>query len=43
MGNGEEDVKTAADIVTLTNEEEGVAYAIRTLLFGEKGGVRPAK
>lgn len=43
MGNAEEDVKAAADIVTLTNEEEGVAYTIRTLLFGEKGGVKPVK
>lgn len=38
MDNATEDVKEAADCVTLSNEEEGVAYAIRRLLFQEKDG-----
>ena len=42
MGNATDDVKAAADCVTLSNEEEGVAYAIRTLLFEEKDGAAPA-
>ena len=29
MGNAEEDIKAMADVVTLTNEEHGVAHAIR--------------
>ena len=29
MGNAEPEIKAAADYVTLTNEENGVAYAIR--------------
>ncbi len=36
VSNAEDAVKAAADYVTLSNEEEGVAYAIRTLLFKEK-------
>ena len=42
MGNATEDIKTAADFVTITNEEEGVAYTVRTLLFHEKDGA-PAR
>lgn len=34
MGNATEEVKQNADFVTLSNEEDGVAYAIRKLLFG---------
>ena len=41
MGNATDDVKEAADCVTLSNEDEGVAYAIRTLLFQEKDGIAP--
>ena len=41
MGNATPDIKAAADYVTITNEEEGVVYAIRTLLFREKDGVPP--
>lgn len=33
MGNAEEEVKNAADFVTLTNNESGVAYGIRKLVF----------
>lgn len=29
MGNAEEEVKNAADFVTLTNEEDGVAFAVK--------------
>lgn len=43
MGNATEDVKAIADIQTLTADEEGVAYAVRSLLFGEKGGVSKRK
>ena len=32
MGNATEEVKQAADFVTLSNEEDGVAFAIRTLV-----------
>lgn len=39
MGNATEDVKEIADIITLTADDEGVAYAIRKLIFGEKNGV----
>ncbi|MBQ5441030.1 MAG: HAD family hydrolase [Firmicutes bacterium] len=35
MGNAEQEVKEQADYVTLSNEEEGVSFAIRTLLFKE--------
>ena len=31
MGNATDDVKQAADFITRSNEEDGVAYAIRTL------------
>ena len=38
MGNAEEQVKEAADYITLTNEEEGVAEAIeKFVLRGGKG------
>ena len=43
MGNGEDNVKEAADIITLGNNDEGVAYAIRTIIFGQEGGVPEAK
>lgn len=39
MGNATDDVKEIADIITLTADDEGVAYAIRKLIFGEKNGV----
>lgn len=39
MGNAIDELKEAADFVTLTNEEEGVCYALRLLLFKEKNGV----
>ena len=39
MGNALPEVKEIADYITLTNEEEGVCYAIRLLLFNEKNGV----
>ena len=42
MGNATDDVKAVADCVTLSNEEEGVAYAIRTLLFEEKDSAAPS-
>lgn len=35
MVNATEDVKAAADCITLSNNEEGVAYAIRKLIFGK--------
>jgi len=34
MGNAEADVKAEADYVTLTNQEDGVAHIIRTLVLG---------
>ena len=38
MGNAEDQTKEAADYITLTNEEEGVAYAIeKFVLRGGKG------
>ena len=43
MGNGEDCVKESADLITLGNNDEGVAYAIRTILFGQEGGVPEAK
>lgn len=44
MANGEDEVKDVADYITLSNEDEGVAYAIRKLLFNEKiENVVPAK
>ena len=33
MGNGLEAVKSAADEITLTNDEDGVAAAIERLIF----------
>lgn len=33
MLNATEDVKAAADLLTLSNDDEGVAYAIRKLIF----------
>lgn len=39
MENATEDVKDVADLITLSSDEEGVAYAVRRLLFGEKNGV----
>ena len=33
MGNAEEKIKAAADFVTKTNEEDGVAYAIRRFVL----------
>ena len=33
MGNGLEAVKAAADEITLTNDEDGVAAAIERLIF----------
>lgn len=35
MGNSVKDVKVAADFVTLSNEESGVAYAIQKLVLNE--------
>ena len=29
MGNADQEVKELADFITLTNDEDGVAYAIR--------------
>lgn len=37
MGNAQEGVKKAADVVTLTNEEDGVAQIIREYIFEMKG------
>lgn len=36
MGNAPDEIKEIADFVTLTNNEAGVAYAIRHLLFAEE-------
>ena len=33
MGNAEEEIKEIADVVTLTNDEHGVAHAIRTYVL----------
>jgi HAD superfamily hydrolase (TIGR01484 family) len=35
MGNAQQEVKDAADIVTLTNEEDGVARVIRDIVLGK--------
>lgn len=35
MGNAEEEVKMKSDIVTLTNDEDGVAYAIENYILKE--------
>ena len=32
MGNASREIKDAADLVTLTNDEDGVAVTVRTLL-----------
>jgi len=34
MGNAEEHVKAAADAITRTNNEDGVAHAVREFVFG---------
>ena len=41
MGNAEDSVKEAADLVTLENDRDGVAYAIETqvLDLGKKNGL----
>ncbi len=39
MGNAEEEIKQAADYVTLTNEDEGVAYVIEKFILGGGEGV----
>lgn len=36
MGNGEEEVKEAADFVTLTNEEDGVAFAVERFVLSKR-------
>ena len=43
MGHALPEVKEIADYITLTNEEEGVCYAIRLLLFNEENGVPETK
>lgn len=43
MANGVKELKAAADFETLSNEEEGVCYAIRTLIFKEDEGVPKKK
>ena len=43
MGNATDDVKAAADHIAPTCEEEGVAYTIRTMLFGEASGMPQRK
>ena len=32
MGNADKEIKAAADFITKTNEEDGVAYAIKTFI-----------
>lgn len=40
MGNAEQDIKKAADFVTTSNSEDGVAHAIRSLvLINQNGGL----
>ena len=39
MGNAEEQVKRAADYITLTNDEEGVAEAIEKFVLTGGAGV----
>ena len=34
MGNASEETKAAADYITLSNEEDGVAHVIRELILG---------
>ncbi len=36
MGNAEEEVKACADFITLSNDEDGVAYAMEKFVFGER-------
>ena len=36
MGNAEEEVKACADFITLSNGEDGVAYAVEKFVFGER-------
>ncbi len=36
MSNATEDVKAVADCITLSSDEEGVAYAIRKLILGKR-------
>ncbi len=43
MANGVEEIKELADFITLSNDEEGVCYAIRRLLFKEEDGVAAPK
>ena len=43
MGNAEDAIKEIANWTAPTNDEEGVAYTIRTLLFGEPDGMPPRK
>jgi hydroxymethylpyrimidine pyrophosphatase-like HAD family hydrolase len=35
MGNAEEEVKLSSDVVTLSNDENGVAYAFEKYIFKE--------
>lgn len=39
MGQAPDEVRAAADQVTLPNDEDGVAYAIDTILLGDPGAV----
>lgn len=41
MGNATDDIMEIADYIAPTSEEEGVAYTIRTMLFGEPEGMPP--
>lgn len=43
MGNAEDAIREMADWTAPTNDEEGVAYTIRTMLFGEATGMPPRK
>ncbi len=36
MGNAEPEVKSAADFITRSNQEDGVAYAIEQILRKER-------
>ncbi|MCL6459458.1 MAG: Cof-type HAD-IIB family hydrolase [Gorillibacterium sp.] len=37
MGNAQDGVKAAADVITSSNDEDGVALIIKEYIFGEKG------
>ncbi len=37
MANGLEEVKAAADFITLSNDEDGVAAAIEKIVLNSKG------